>query len=81
MLRDWGRKRGAFGSREDTLPGTTGFCSASVVNLAISVLGTMFGPELVAEGDDDLGEDILEDEDTVVVIAGWKEGRDLVGTV
>ena len=41
----------------------------------------MFGPELVAEGDDDLGEDILEDEDTVVVIAGWKEGRDLVGTV
>ena len=80
MLRDWGRKSEAFGSREDILPGITGFCSASVVNLAISVLGALLGPKFETEGTDDIGEDILEDEDTVVVIAGWLEGRELVGT-
>ena len=69
-----------MGSREDIVPGIRGFCSASVVNLAISVLGTLFGPEMVVEGIDNVGEDKVKAEDAVEVIAGWLETRELAET-
>ena len=69
-----------MGSREDIVPGIRGFCSASVVNLAISVLGTLFGPEMVVEGIDNVGEAKVKAEDAVEVIAGWLETRELAET-
>ena len=80
LIRVWGRKEEAFGSREDIVLSISGFCSASVVNVDISVLGALLGPWLDADSTADVGEDILEEDDAAVVTS-WLGGRVLDGTI